>query len=97
TAQPVVDRRHDLAQAEAILAALSQRYKEKHPKMMAARAALEQTQDALGLAVLAQPAVMKNGLDQVRNSGASLESAGRDQEKDTRGLRKAAIPYQARP
>src|SRR5205823_3603693 len=58
-AQPVVERRHDLAQAEATVAALSQRYKEKHPKMMAARAALEQTQDALGLAVLAQPAVMK--------------------------------------
>src|SRR5438552_4109100 len=94
TAQPVVDRRHDLAQAEAILAALSQRYKEKHPKMMAARAALEQTQDALGLAVLAQPAVMKNGLDQVRNSVASLESAGRDQEKAALALNKAAIPYQ---
>jgi capsular exopolysaccharide synthesis family protein len=94
TAQPVVDRRRDLAQAEAFLAALSQRYKEKHPKMMAARAALEQAQDALGLAVLGQPAVMKNGLDQTRTTEASLESASREQEKAALALNKAAIPYQ---
>jgi uncharacterized protein involved in exopolysaccharide biosynthesis len=94
TAQPVADRRRDLAQGEATVAALSQRYKEKHPKMMAARAALEQAQDALGLAVLGQPALMKNQLDQVRSSVASLESAGREQEKVALALNKAAIPYQ---
>ena len=94
TAQPVVDRRRDLAQAEAAVAALSQRYKDKHPKMMAARAALEQAQDAVGLAVLGQPALMKNQLEQVRSSVASLESASREQEKAALALNKAAIPYQ---
>jgi capsular exopolysaccharide synthesis family protein len=94
TAQPVADRRRDLAQGEANLAALSQRYKEKHPKMMAARAALEQAQHALGLAVLAQPALMKNGLDQTRTTEASLESASQEQEKAALALNKAAIPYQ---
>jgi uncharacterized protein involved in exopolysaccharide biosynthesis len=38
--QPVADRRRDVAQLEASVAMLEQRYKSKHPKMMAARAAL---------------------------------------------------------
>jgi polysaccharide biosynthesis transport protein len=93
-AQPVVERRRDVAQAEATVAALSQRYKHKHPKMIQAQAALQQTQDALGLAVLGQPALMKNGLDQMRATEASLEAASRDQEKAAVALNKAAIPYQ---
>jgi polysaccharide biosynthesis transport protein len=93
-AQPVVDRRRDVAQAEATVAALSQRYKHKHPKMIQAQGALQQTQDALGLAVLGQPALMKNGLDQMRATEASLEAASRDQEKAAVALNKAAIPYQ---
>jgi polysaccharide biosynthesis transport protein len=93
-AQPVMDRRRDVAQAETTVAALSQRYKAKHPKMMQAQAALQQAQDAAGLAILAQPAVMKNGLDQIRATEASLEAATRDQEKAALALNKAAIPYQ---
>jgi len=93
-AQPVMDRRRDVAQAETTVAALSQRYKEKHPRMMQAHAALQQAQDALGIAVLAQPAVMKNGLDQIRGTEASLEEASREQEKAALALNKAAIPYQ---
>jgi polysaccharide biosynthesis transport protein len=93
-AQPVTDRRRDVAQAETVVAALSQRYKQKHPKMMQAQAALQQAQDAAGLAVLAQPAVMKNGLEQIRSTEASLEAATREQEKAALALNKAAIPYQ---
>src|SRR5438876_2033928 len=93
-AQPVMERRRDVAQAETTVAALSQRYKQKHPKMMQAQAALQQAQDAAGLAVLAQPALMKNGLEQMRTTEASLEAAGREQEKAALALNKAAIPYQ---
>jgi polysaccharide biosynthesis transport protein len=93
-AQPVVDRRRDVAQAEATVSALSQRYKQKHPKMIQAQAALQQAQDALGLAVLAQPAVMKNNLEQMRATEGSLEAASREQEKAALALNKAAIPYQ---
>jgi polysaccharide biosynthesis transport protein len=93
-AQPVMDRRRDVAQAETLVAALSQRYKQKHPKMMQAHAALQQAQDAAGLAVLGQPAVMKNGLEQMRATEASLEAAWREQEKAALALNKAAIPYQ---
>jgi Uncharacterized protein involved in exopolysaccharide biosynthesis len=35
TAPQVMDRRKDVAQYEASVATLSQRYKEKHPKMLA--------------------------------------------------------------
>jgi succinoglycan biosynthesis transport protein ExoP len=94
TASIVNDRRHDLAQAEANLAALSQRYKEKHPKMMAARAASKEAQDALRRAVLAQPALMKNGLQQARTTETSLESASGSQEQAALALNKAAIGYQ---
>jgi polysaccharide biosynthesis transport protein len=93
-AQPVIERRRDVAQGEATVAALSQRYKQKHPKMMQAQAALQQAQDAAGLAVLAQPAVMKNGLEQIRATEGSLEVAWREQEKAALALNKAAIPYQ---
>ncbi len=93
-AQPVMERRRDVAQAETTVAALSQRYKQKHPKMMQAQAALQQAQDAAGLAVLAQPAVMKNGLDQIQATEASLEAVVREQEKAALALNKAAIPYQ---
>jgi len=95
SAAPIVtDRRRDLAQAEANIAARSQRYKEKHPKMMAARAALNEAQEALRRAVLAQPAMMKNGLEQARTTETSLESASRGQEKAALALNKAAIGYQ---
>src|SRR5437667_5419509 len=62
--------------------------------MMQAHAALQQAQDALGIAVLAQPAVMQNGLDQIRGTEASLEEPRREQEKAALALNKAAIPYQ---
>jgi polysaccharide biosynthesis transport protein len=93
-AAPVVDRQRDVAQGEATVAALSQRYKQKHPKMIQAQAALQQAQDALGLAVLAEPALMQNQVDQMRATEASLETASREQEKAALALNKAAIPYQ---
>src|SRR5439155_14158100 len=50
----VTDRRKDVAQLESAVASLAQRYKSKHPKMMAARAALEEAQEALKRAGLSQ-------------------------------------------
>src|SRR5439155_764273 len=70
------------------------RLKKNLPKMMQAQAALQQAQDPAGLAVLAQPAVMKNGLDQIQATEASLEAVVSEQEKAALALNKAAIPYQ---
>ncbi|MFN2542118.1 MAG: polysaccharide biosynthesis tyrosine autokinase [Chthoniobacterales bacterium] len=94
TAQQVNDRRRDLAQLEAAVATLAQRYKDKHPKMMAARAALTEARDGLRRAVLAQPAVVRNMLGQARATEENLETAVREQEKAALALNKAAIGYQ---
>jgi succinoglycan biosynthesis transport protein ExoP len=94
TAPVVVDRRKDVAQLESAVASLAQRYKSKHPKMMAARAALTEAQEALKRAVLSQPAVLRNVLSQARAAETSLGSAASDQEKAALALNKAAIGYQ---
>ena len=93
-APTVAERRRDVAQLEAAVASLSQRYKEKHPKMMTAQAALTEAKDALKRAVLAQPATLRNTLEQARTAENSLEAATRDQETAALALNRAAIGYQ---
>jgi len=93
-AQPVNDRRRDLGQLEAAVATLAQRYKDKHPKMMAARAALTEAREGLRRAVLAQPALIRTTLAQARATEENLASAARDQEQAALALNKAAIGYQ---
>src|SRR5213079_3117592 len=80
-APAVMERRRDVAQVEAALATLSQRYKEKHPRMIAAKAALNETRSALKVTVLQQPAVLKNAIEQARATEDSLRSAAGEQEK----------------
>ncbi|MEY2548638.1 MAG: polysaccharide biosynthesis transport protein [Verrucomicrobiota bacterium] len=94
SAPAVIERRRDVAQVEAALATLSQRYKEKHPRMMAARAALNETRAALKQTVVQQPAVLKNAIEQARATEDSLRNAAGEQEKAALALNKAAIGYQ---
>jgi uncharacterized protein involved in exopolysaccharide biosynthesis/Mrp family chromosome partitioning ATPase len=92
---PVVnERRRDLGQVEAAMATLAQRYKEKHPRMMAAQAAYSELQAALRRAVLQQPSVLRNAMEQARAAEKNLESAAQEQEKAALALNKAAIGYQ---
>jgi uncharacterized protein involved in exopolysaccharide biosynthesis/Mrp family chromosome partitioning ATPase len=93
-APAVVERRRDVSQIEAALATLSQRYKEKHPRMMGARAALNEARSALKQTVLQQPAVLKNAIEQARATENSLRAAAGDQEQAALALNKAAIGYQ---
>lgn len=94
TAPVVTERRRDVAQIEAAVATLSQRYKDKHPKMLAAKAALTEAQAALKRAVLDQPSVLRNAIDQARATEANFANAVHDQEKAALALNKAAIGYQ---
>lgn len=94
SAPTVIDRRRDVAQLEAGVATLAQRYKDKHPKMMAARAALTEARDALRRAVLAEPAVLRNLLEQARAAEDNIGGATHEQEKAALALNKAAIGYQ---
>jgi succinoglycan biosynthesis transport protein ExoP len=93
-APAINDRRRDIAQLEANVAALAQRYKEKHPKMLAAQAALSQAKESLHRAVLEQPAILRNTLEQARAAESNLEIITREQEKAALALNKAAIGYQ---
>jgi succinoglycan biosynthesis transport protein ExoP len=94
SAPTVSDRRRDVAQLEASVATLSERYKEKHPKMLAARAALTEGRAALKRAVLAQPAVLKNTIEQILTTEKNLAVAAQEQEKAALALNKAAIGYE---
>src|SRR3984893_12273286 len=93
-AQAVVDRRRDVNQLEAAVAQLAQRYKDKHPKMMAARAALSEARGSLRRTVLDQPALLRNAIEQAQATEKNLETAVREQEKAALALNKAAIGYQ---
>ena len=93
-APAVVERRRDVAQVEAAIATLSQRYKEKHPRMIAAKAAQNETRSALKQTVTQQPAVLKNAIEQARATENSLRTAASEQEKAALALNKAAIGYQ---
>jgi succinoglycan biosynthesis transport protein ExoP len=94
SAPAVVERRRDVAQVEAAIATLSQRYKEKHPRMIAAKAALNETRSSLKQTVIQQPAVLKNAIEQARATENSLRAAATEQEKAALALNKAAIGYQ---
>ncbi|MEY2498575.1 MAG: polysaccharide biosynthesis transport protein [Verrucomicrobiota bacterium] len=93
-APAVVERRRDVSQVEAAVATLSQRYKEKHPRMTAAKAALNEVRSALKQTVLQQPAVLKNAIEQARATENSLRTGAGEQEKAALALNKAAIGYQ---
>ncbi len=92
-APAVVDRKRDVAQLEAQVAMLEQRYKDKHPKMMAARAALDEARNALKRTALGQPAVLRNTLEQASAAERNLEISVNEQEKSALALNKAAIGY----
>ncbi len=94
TAPIVVERRRDVAQLESAVAQLTQRYKEKHPKMMAARAAMAEAKDALKRTVLAQPDVLRNLLGQAKAAEQNLQSSTGVQEEAAKNLNRAAIGYQ---
>ena len=93
-APTVGDRRREVSQLEATVATLAQRYKDKHPKIVAARAAMKESRDALRRSVLDQPNVLQNMRGQAKATEASLQMAVQEQEKAALALNKAAIGYQ---
>jgi uncharacterized protein involved in exopolysaccharide biosynthesis len=90
----VNEARHNVTQVEAEIATLALRYKEKHPKMMAAHAALREAQEKLRRAVTAQSATLRNAIEQSKANEVNLQEAIHDQEGTAVALNKAAIGYQ---
>src|SRR6266545_2096667 len=90
----VTDAQRSVTQVEASIATLSLRYKEKHPRMMAARAALAEAREKLRQAAMAQPPILRNAIEQTKATEASLQGALQDQQGVAVALNRTAIGYQ---
>ncbi len=90
----VMDARRSIIQVEAGITSYALRYKDKHPKMMAAKAALAEAKNKLHQAVLAQPALMRNAIEQIKATEASLQQALQNQQGVAVNLNRTAIGYQ---
>jgi len=90
----VADARAKIIQIEAGITTLALRYKDKHPRMMAAKASLAEAKDKLRQAVLAQPAIMRNAIEQSKATQASLQQALQAQQGVAVNLNRTAIGYQ---
>src|SRR5437870_2500510 len=90
----VAAARNNIIQIEAGITTLALRYKDKHPKMMAAKASLAEAKDKLRQAVLAQPAIMRNAIEQSKATQASLQQALQAQQGVAVNLNRTAIGYQ---
>src|SRR5438874_10070930 len=93
-AQLVGEARRNVTQIQADIATLALRYKEKHPRMMAAKAALREANDALRRAAKAQPPILRNAIAQAQTTEANFETALREQQGTALALNRAAIGYQ---
>jgi polysaccharide biosynthesis transport protein len=93
-AVPVNEARRTVTQLEADIATLALRYKDKHPKMMAARAALREAKETLRRAVVAQPAILRNAIDQAKATEKNFQDALQEQQGAAVALNRAAIGYQ---
>jgi succinoglycan biosynthesis transport protein ExoP len=90
----VTEARRTLTQIEAAITTYALRYKEKHPKMIAAKASLADAKEKLRQAVLAQPAILRNAIEQTKATEASLQKALQDQQGVAVALNRTAIGYQ---
>ena len=90
----VTDARRNIIQIEAGITTYALRYKDKHPRMLAAKAALAEAKEKLRQAVLAQPAILRNTLEQVKATETSLQQALQDQKGVAVNLNRTAIGYQ---
>ena len=90
----VTDAQPNITQVEASIATLSLRYKEKHPRMMAARAALAEAKEKLRQAAMAQPPILRNAIEQTKATEASLQGALQDQQGVALALNRTSIGWQ---
>jgi Mrp family chromosome partitioning ATPase/capsular polysaccharide biosynthesis protein len=90
----VNDARRSVIQMEAGITTYALRYKDKHPKMIAARASLAQAKEKLRQAVLAQPPILRNAIEQLKATETNLQEALQDQKGVALNLNRTAIGYQ---
>ncbi len=90
----VTEARRSVTQMEAAITTYALRYKDKHPKMITAKASLAEAKEKLRQAVLEQPAILRNAIEQIKTTEASLQQALQDQQGVAVNLNRTAIGYQ---
>ncbi|PYL75912.1 MAG: hypothetical protein DMF26_07305 [Verrucomicrobia bacterium] len=90
----VTEARRTVTQIEAAITTYALRYKDKHPKMIAVKASLADAKEKLRQAVLAQPAILRNAIEQTKATEASLQRALQDQQGVAVALNRTAIGWQ---
>jgi capsular exopolysaccharide synthesis family protein len=94
SAPMVTEARHTVTQIEASITTYALRYKDKHPKMIAIKASLADAKEKLRKAVMAQPAILRNAIEQTKATEDSLQHALHDQQGVALTLNRTAIGYQ---
>jgi polysaccharide biosynthesis transport protein len=94
SAPMVIEARRTVTQIEAAITTYALRYKDKHPKMISAKASLADAKAKLREAVLAQPAILRNAIEQSKGTEASLNRALQDQQGVAVALNRTAIGWQ---
>ena len=90
----VTEARRSVTQMEAAITTYALRYKDKHPKMITAKASLAEAKQKLRQAVLEQPPILRNAIEQIKATEASLQQALQDQQGVAVNLNRTAIGYQ---
>jgi polysaccharide biosynthesis transport protein len=90
----VTEARREVTRMEAGITTYALRYKDKHPKMIATKASLAQAKEKLRQAVVAQPPILHNAIEQTKATEASLQQALQDQQGVAVNLNRTAIGYQ---
>jgi len=90
----VTEARRSVTQIEAAITTYALRYKDKHPKMIAVKASLAEAKQKLRQAVLEQPSILRNAIEQMKATEASLQQALQDQQGVAVNLNRTAIGYQ---
>src|SRR5438552_335963 len=90
----VAAARNNIIQIEAGITTLALRYKDKHPRMMAAKASLAEAKEKLRQAAMAQPPILRNAIEQTKATEASLQQALQNQQGVAVNLNRTAIGYQ---
>ena len=83
-----------LYRSKRAITTLALRYKDKHPRMMAAKASLAEAKVKLREAVLAQRPILRNTIEQIKATEASLQQALQNQQGVAVNLNRTAIGYQ---
>src|SRR5437763_616235 len=94
SAPMVTEARRTVTQIEAAITTYALRYKDKHPKMISAKASLADAKAKLREAVLAQPAILRNAIEQSKGTETSLNRALQDQQGVAVALNRTAIGWQ---